>query len=136
MQNKALVKILAVDDETAILSSLRKVLVDTGCIVVTVESGAEGLAVLQHGRMFDVIISDYRMPGMNGIEFLAATCELQPDSFRILLTGVAPGKDIIASLKSGVISTHIPKPCDSDVLLAVVNNWIADNIRGKSYVYE
>ncbi|MEI7817668.1 MAG: hypothetical protein WCI45_10820, partial [Desulfuromonadales bacterium] len=61
---------------------------------------------------------------------------LQPDSFRILLTGVAPGKDIIASLKSGVISTHIPKPCDSDVLLAVVNNWIADNIRGKSYVYE
>ena len=127
MKNMALVKILAVDDENAILNSLRRIFVEAGCIFVAADSGAGGVAALQHASSFDVIISDYRMPGMNGIEFLTFARELQPESFRILLTGQAPGKDIVASLKSGVVTTYIPKPWDNDALLAVVKNLIAES---------
>lgn len=130
MKNKALIKILAVDDENPILNSLRRIFIEAGYVFIAANSGAEGLAVLQHGRQFDVIISDYRMPGMNGIEFLTLVHQQLPESFRILLTGMAPGKDIDAALKSGVVSTHIPKPWDNDVLLAAVENWISDKASG------
>ena len=46
------------------------------------------------------------------------------------MTGQAPGKDVVASLKSGVVTTYIPKPWDNEQLLTLVKNWIADNIGG------
>jgi two-component system NtrC family sensor kinase len=130
MKIATLIKILAVDDEPSVLNSLRRIFVEADCIFVAAGSGAEGLEVLRLGSKFDVIISDFRMPGMNGIDFLTAAGELQPHTLRILLTGQAPGKDVVASLKSGVVTTYIPKPWDNDQLLALVKNWIADNIGG------
>ena len=125
-KNMSLVKILAVDDERTILNSLCRFFVEAGCIFVAADSGTEGLSVLQHASTFDVIISDYRMPGMNGIEFLAAARELQPESFRILLTGMAPGKDIVAAIKSGTISAYVPKPWDNNQLLDLIENLISE----------
>ncbi|MEI6702806.1 MAG: response regulator [Deltaproteobacteria bacterium] len=65
MKKATLIKILAVDDELSVLNSLRRIFVEADCVFVAAESGAEGLEVLQLGSAFDVIISDYRMPGMN-----------------------------------------------------------------------
>lgn len=126
MKNMTQVKILSVDDEKEILNSLRRIFVKTGYTFVTADSGAEGLAALRHATTFDVIISDYRMPAMNGIEFLTLAHEQQPESLRILLTGQAPDKDIAAALESGVVSRHITKPWNNGELVAVVENWIVE----------
>jgi len=125
MRKATLIKILAVDDELSVLNSLRRIFLEADCVFISAGSGAEGLEVLHLGSTFDVIISDYRMPGMNGIDFLTSAGELQPQTLRILLTGQAPGKDVVASLKSGVVTTYIPKPWDNDQLLAVVENWFS-----------
>lgn len=132
MNNNELIKILAIDDEGFILNSLRRVFVEAGYIFISAESGAEGLEVMRLSSTFDIIISDYRMPAMNGIDFLTIVHELQPQSLRILLTGQASGKDVMDSLKSGVVTTHIPKPWDNDKLLAVVENWVADQKQDNS----
>lgn len=124
MKNIQQLNILAVDDEIAILNSLRRVFAEADFVFTSAESGDEGLSYLQFGGIFDVIISDYRMPGMNGIEFLTKAQELQPQTHRILLSGQAPKEDIIASLSSGVISTFIPKPWDNDQLLDLIVKWI------------
>ncbi|MEI6702807.1 MAG: hypothetical protein WCL71_04630 [Deltaproteobacteria bacterium] len=52
---------------------------------------------------------------------------MQPNTLRILLTGQAPEKDVVASLKSGVVTTHTPKPWDNNQLLTLVENWITEN---------
>jgi CheY-like chemotaxis protein len=124
MKHMALVKILAVDDESSILNSLRRLFIDTDGLFIGAESGEKGVAILQQGHAFDVIISDYRMPGMNGIDFLTIAQDLQPDTLRILLTGQAPGKDLAASLASGTVTTHLSKPWDNEALFALVENWI------------
>lgn len=78
MKQATLIKILAVDDEPSVLNSLRRIFVEADCVFIAVGSGAEGLEVLRLGSEFDVIISDFRMPGMNGIDFLTLAGELQP----------------------------------------------------------
>jgi len=82
------------------------------------------------GSKFDVIISDFRMPGMNGIDFLTLAYELQPRTLRILLTGQAPEKVVAASLKTGIVTTYITKPWDNEQLLTLDKSWIADKIGG------
>ena len=121
----AQVKILAVDDERSVLNSLRRIFVEADCVFVSAGSGAEGIEVMQLGSTFDVIISDFRMPGMNGIDFLTLSSKLQPQTLRILLTGHAPEKEIETSLKTGIVTTFIPKPWDNDQLLELVENWVA-----------
>ena len=69
MNSGTLINILAIDDELSILNSLRRIFVEAGCIFIAVGSGTEGYEVMRLGSEFDVIICDYRMPGMNGIDF-------------------------------------------------------------------
>lgn len=126
MKKVKVIKILAVVDELSILNSLRRIFVEAYCIFISAGSGAEGLEVMRLGSAFDVIISGFRMPGMNGIDFLTLACEQQPQTLRILLTGQAPGEDVVPSLKSGIVTTYIPKPWDIDQLLTLVKNGIVD----------
>ena len=128
MKKNTLLRILAVDDEPSVLNSLRRIFVEEDCDFIDAGSGAEGLEVMHLGSIFDVIISDFRMPGMNGIDFLTMACELQPHTLRILLTGQAPGKDVDVSLRSGVVTRYIPKPWDNEQLLEFVKGRITDNI--------
>jgi DNA-binding NtrC family response regulator len=122
MKHMALLKILAVDVERNILNSLRRVFIDSGCLFIAAESCDKGLAILQQGHAFDVIISDYRMPGINGIAFLTIAQELQPETFRILLTGHALDKGLTTSLQSGVVSAYLAKPWDNEELFKLVEN--------------
>jgi len=111
--------ILCVDDEANILSSLRRLFRPHGYKVLVAGGGVEGLEALA-GEHVDLIISDMRMPGMDGATFLAEARKRYPDTVRLLLTGYADMDSTIAAINSGQIARYIAKPWnDQDVLLTV-----------------
>lgn len=100
--------LLLVDDEERILSALRRTLRREGYEIVTVNSVASALAVLDQ-RPVDLVLSDFKMPGMTGLELLAEARRRQPRVARLLITGwsqaVSP-----AELAAAEVATLIPKP--------------------------
>jgi len=111
--------LLLVDDEQNILSSLRRLLRPLGYEIYTATSGAEGLSVLERERI-DLIISDMRMPEMDGAVFLEQAAARWPDTIRILLTGYAEVGSTIAAINKGEIYKYISKPWDeNDIILSV-----------------
>ena len=89
--------ILCVDDEIDVLNALRRELRKVADEVLTATSGKEGLEVLA-SREVAVVISDMRMPEMDGAQFLHGVLELQPETFRILLTGYSDIDATIAAV--------------------------------------
>jgi CheY-like chemotaxis protein len=111
--------VLCVDDEPAVLEGL-KLTLRKYFDVATAASGLEGLAVLKQKGGAAVVISDMRMPGMDGASFLAKVRTLWPDSTRLALTG-APGRDdAAAAINEGQIFRFMTKPCVPDKLIAAV----------------
>ena len=112
-------RILCVDDEPNILSSLRRLFRGQGYEVLTADSGATGLKFLE-AESVDLIISDMRMPEMDGARFLEQACRLCPDAMRLLLTGHADVQLILQAINRGEIYRYITKPWDdTDILLVV-----------------
>lgn len=112
-------RILLVDDEPNILSSLRRLFRPQGYQVQTAGSGAAGLKVLE-AESFDVVISDMRMPEMDGAHFLEQVRARYPHTIRMLLTGYADVQAIQDAINRGEIYRYITKPWDdSDMLLVV-----------------
>jgi response regulator RpfG family c-di-GMP phosphodiesterase len=111
--------LLLVDDETNILSSLRRLFRPHGYRVLSAESGAQGLELLRTEAV-DLIISDMRMPTMNGAQFLAAARALQPDAVRVLLTGYADIGSTIEAINAGEIHRYVSKPWDDREMLLIV----------------
>lgn len=111
--------ILFVDDETNILSALKRLFRPLGYRIITAESGAAGLLVLEENTV-DLVISDMRMPEMNGAQFLEQVRQKWPDAVRILLTGYADVGSTIAAINKGEIYRYIAKPWDdNDIVLTV-----------------
>jgi response regulator RpfG family c-di-GMP phosphodiesterase len=111
--------VLCVDDEPNILSSLRRLFRANGYRVLIAESGALGLEVLEKEAV-DLVISDMRMPEMDGARFLAQVRTRWPDTLRILLTGYSDIQSIQDAINCGEIYRYITKPWeDSDMLLLV-----------------
>lgn len=111
--------VLCVDDEPNILSSLRRLFRANGYRVLTAEGGALGLEVLEKEAV-DLVISDMRMPEMDGARFLAQVRARWPDTLRILLTGYSDIQSIQDAINCGEIYRYITKPWeDSDMLLLV-----------------
>lgn len=115
--------VLAVDDEPNILSALRRTLRPQGYRVRTAESGAAGLAMLAD-EPADVIISDMRMPEMNGADFLHRTRRQWPESVRILLTGYADVQATIEAVNQGEIFRYLSKPWNDEVLLSTLRDGL------------
>nr|WP_232505786.1 HD domain-containing phosphohydrolase [Burkholderia thailandensis] len=111
--------ILIVDDEPSILSALKRLLRTARYQVVTAESGAAALDVLAAGEA-DLIISDMRMPGMTGAEFLARAQALHPDTMRILLTGYSEIDAVVSAINEGGVYRYLNKPWDDHDLLLTV----------------
>ena len=113
--------ILCVDDEANILSSLRRLFRPAGYRVLVAESGAAGLEMLEAEQgAVDLVISDMRMPAMDGAHFLAEVRQRWPGILRILLTGYADIESTIAAINEGQIYRYISKPWnDGEVLLTV-----------------
>ncbi|MES2160702.1 MAG: HD domain-containing phosphohydrolase [Pseudomonadota bacterium] len=111
--------LLCVDDEPNILSSLRRLFRPAGYRVLLAESGALGLEVLEKEQV-DLVISDMRMPEMNGAQFLAQVKARWPDTMRLLLTGYSDIQSIQDAINCGEIYRYITKPWeDGDILLVV-----------------
>ncbi len=111
--------VLCVDDEPNILSALRRLLRPSGYRVLMAESGAEGLELMASEQV-DLVISDMRMPNMDGAAFLAAVKAGWPDVVRILLTGYADMASTIDAINRGEIFRYVTKPwVDSDMLLTL-----------------
>jgi len=111
-------RVLFVDDEPRILTSMRMQFRGQYEMYFA-DSGTKALELLQ-GQSVDVIVSDQRMPGMSGFEFLRAARERNPHAMRILLTGYSDLNAIIGSVNEGEIFRFVSKPWDNDVLTATV----------------
>ena len=111
--------LLFVDDEPNILSALRRLFRPHGYKIHTAEGGAEGLELLEREPV-DLVISDMRMPNMDGAQFLEQVRQKWPDTVRILLTGYADVSSTIAAINKGEIYRYIAKPWnDNDIVLLV-----------------
>ncbi len=116
------IRILLVDDEINVLRSLERTFLDDPYEILTASSAAEGLAVLERGAPVQLVISDYRMPEMSGVEFLREVRKQWPDTVRIVLSGYADTGVVIAAINEGEIYKFIPKPWNDDELKVAVKN--------------
>lgn len=107
--------LLLVDDEPGIRSALTRLLRPDGYRILSAESGEEGLQLLALNSV-QVIISDQRMPGMSGTEFLSTVASLYPATVRILLSGYTDLKVVTEGVNKGAVFKFITKPWDDDSL--------------------
>lgn len=115
--------LLFVDDEVNILHSLQRLFRREGYNILTASSGKDGIAAVQTNKV-SLVISDNRMPEMEGVEFLARVKELSPDTIRFMLTGHADIKAVMAAINSGEVSRYITKPWDDDHIKLTVKEGI------------
>jgi response regulator RpfG family c-di-GMP phosphodiesterase len=103
-------KILFVDDEPHVLQSIQRQL-RKRFELQTAAGGEEALQVLKQDGPFAIIVSDMRMPGMNGVELLAKVKDAYPDMVRIMLTGNADQETATEAVNTGQIFRFLTKPC-------------------------
>ncbi len=108
-------RVLFVDDEPNVLAGIRRALrgkVD----LTTSESPVEALELLRREDAYAVIVSDMRMPEMDGVEFLKQARTIAPDSVRLMLTGNADQKTAVDAVNDGEVFRFLNKPCGANVL--------------------
>jgi DNA-binding NarL/FixJ family response regulator len=103
--------ILAVDDDPAVLSALQRLLHSEGLSVMTAQSGGEALALLaEHSPSIGAVVTDYAMPGLNGVDLLRAVRHQWPHIARVLLTGQADVKVAARAVNEGQLVHFFTKP--------------------------
>jgi response regulator RpfG family c-di-GMP phosphodiesterase len=112
-------RLLFVDDDPQVLRALRRIFEAEGYEVVTASAGQQALEALRAGE-FQVIGCDYKMPEMNGAEFLHRAREISPQSVRILISAVHEFATAMEAVNRGAIQRMITKPWDADELIHVV----------------
>lgn len=108
-------RVLCVDDEPYVLEGMRLHL-RRGFDLVTASGGAEALRIIERSPSFSVIVSDMRMPGMDGATFLSHARRIAPDTVRVLLTGHADVDSALAAVNQGQIYRFLTKPCPPEVV--------------------
>ena len=103
-------KILFVDDEPHVTEALKRSLCKQPYEVLSANSAKEALEILEREPV-NVVISDEKMPGMSGSEFLAIVCRKYPETIRMILTGQASLEAAIRAINEGEIYRFFTKPC-------------------------
>ncbi len=116
MENPGPHTILVVDDEKNIISALKRLLRNENYSILSAGSGAEGLEILKTGTV-NLVISDQRMPGMNGTEFLSRVMHQNPDIIRIILSGYTEIDSITEAINKGHIYKFLLKPWNDTSLV-------------------
>lgn len=116
-------KIIFVDDEENILKGLKFNFHRMFC-VSTALSGEEALTIMEEQGPFSVVVSDMRMPGMDGITFLMKVKEKYPDTVRVMLTGNADLETAMNAVNEGNIFRFLTKPCNNEKMQQVLNDSI------------
>ena len=120
MTSKTPLSLLVVDDEQRALETLRRTLEDH-FTVFTAASAEEGLAVME-GEVVQIVLSDQRMPGTSGVEFLRSVRHRWPNTMRLILSGHTEAEDIIAGINEAGIWQYLLKPWHPDQLLLALQN--------------
>jgi DNA-binding NtrC family response regulator len=116
--------IVLVDDEEMVLTSLRSILsLETEYEVQTFTSAREALGYITNNNV-DLVVSDYLMPEMDGISFLAKVREVKPEIPRIILTGYADKENAIKAINEVGLFQYIEKPWDNEDLMIIIRNGI------------
>jgi response regulator RpfG family c-di-GMP phosphodiesterase len=108
--------VLLVDDEESILNSLRRLLRGQPYQLLIATSGAQALELFEQHKV-DLVLSDARMPGMDGATLLAEVHKRDPQCMNLLLTGYADIATITAAINEGRIYRYLSKPWDDEELL-------------------
>jgi response regulator RpfG family c-di-GMP phosphodiesterase len=117
-------RVLFVDDEENILRSLRRLVSDEDFEVLLAHSGEEGLDILRDTGDIALIVSDQRMPGLTGVDFLQQARTLAPDAGRVLLTGYADITATIEAINKGGAHRYISKPWNDQELLLTLREAV------------
>ncbi len=123
MPNLNAPRVLIVDDDSNILSGYQRSLRQT-FEIATAQGGNVGLEIIRASAPFAVVVSDMRMPLMDGIEFLTAVKEQAPDTVRIMLTGNADLETAIEVVNKGNIFRFLTKPCPPEVLTTALKDAV------------
>jgi response regulator RpfG family c-di-GMP phosphodiesterase len=115
--------LLCVDDEPGILKSLQRLFVGQPYQLQLASSGKQALELMATLKIH-LIISDMRMPEMNGAEFLAQAAKLQPDCYRMLMTGYADMASTVQAINLGKINSYVQKPWNNQELLVLVDEGL------------
>ena len=110
---------LVIDDDSLVLESCRRIFIDEGYQVSTADNPTEGLALASKST-YDVILCDWRMPTMNGLDVVEILDKHHHDSAIIMITGFPALERAINAFKRGVID-YISKPFTPDEIINVVN---------------
>jgi response regulator RpfG family c-di-GMP phosphodiesterase len=116
-------RVLFVDDENEVLEGIRRLLRNQ-VELETASSGAEGLRLLRETGPFALVVSDMRMPGMSGVQFLMKVREHNPDIVRLVLSGQADLQATIDAVNQGHIYRFLTKPCPADLLRAAIEDGL------------
>ena len=118
-------KVLLVDDDAMVLAGLKRQLRNQFSID-TALSGEDALKQVLENGPYAVIVSDFMMPGMNGIEFLSRVKKSNPETVRMMLTGTADMPTAIRAVNEGSIFQFHPKPCPADTLCQAIQSAISE----------
>lgn len=122
-------KVLVVDDQPLILDVISRILSREPYDVLSAASAEEALKIMEN-KTIDVVISDERMPGMQGSEFLAIVRKRYPDAVRIILTGHASVASAIPAINKGEIYRLLTKPVSSHELINAVKDGLEHRAKG------
>ena len=116
-------RILIVDDDANLLQAMRRQLFDT-FDVTTAEGGEAALDLIGDETPFAVVLSDMRMPGLDGVEFLKRFRERSKHTVRMMLTGNADQQTAVDAVNEGHIFRFLKKPCPEATLRAAIDAGI------------
>lgn len=122
-------RILVLDDEEIVRVSCKKCLIPEGYDVDVAANGVEGLSMTENNR-YDVILTDLKMPDMDGMEFLAKVKERHPDTKVIMITGYSTVEHAVKAMRMGAYN-YIEKPFTPDALLEAVKEALTGEIKAE-----
>jgi CheY-like chemotaxis protein len=123
--------LLLVDDEPNIVASIKRLLRSDGYRILSANSAKDGLELLKKHQV-DIILSDQRMPGMTGVDFLRIAKEMYPDTVRIVLSGYTELQSVTDAINEGAVFRFLTKPWDDQQL----RGYIEDAFRYKEVTDE
>jgi DNA-binding response OmpR family regulator len=115
--------LLLIDDDEWVRDSLRLFFESEGCDIVALETAEEGLN-LSANRHFDIIVVDYRLPGMDGLEFISRLPASQTDTLKVLITAYG-SEDLLLKARRSGFHACIPKPFTTEVIEASLKALIS-----------
>jgi DNA-binding NtrC family response regulator len=115
--------VLIVDDEPNIRSSLTRLLQREGYDTILAENADDAFNILNK-KQVSIVLSDFTMPGRSGVEFLKEVRDKFPQPVRIILTGKADMKEVVAAVNSGVISYFLTKPWNNEILKDTLHHCV------------